>query len=428
MTAFQKNHNSQNDNRILILFLELLSLSPILMILGNVVPPFPLKVHHLSFGLIFLLACLILIQLKSKKWLVYISIFYFVLQFFLKGLYLKDFVDYFFGPFVFMTMLDIVINKRLSPKVLLKYQKRFFIFMWIPLIFSFLQYLELLPLTFWNATYINISEVSGEKVARSNGFLYHGSELSIIIFFVAAKQLFKTSKIFTLNILFLILIAYGTYFKALTATIFFLFVYYFIVVNPIKGFKWIQKIFKQEKKLYFTIFILFCIGILTLSYPLVILDKKEIFDSQLLTGRGSIWNVYLQAIKNFSFFEWLFGAGIGSEALLFKQHATPALFYPLKVDPSSTLSPDGHNAILSTLLNIGIVGLALYYLLFKIVHTQIGLLSKPTIFNKSIYFILFIVSAFTIGITIPIYKNAIFWIAIAFTIHYWISSQNEKTQ
>jgi len=421
MKALQKN-----KTWIVILFLELLSLSPIFMVLGNVVPPFPLKAHYLSFGLAFLLVCLMLIQLKSKKWLVYIALFYFVLQFFLSGLHPKDFVDFFFGPFVFISLMDILINERLSKKELLKYQKRFFILMWVPLIFSFLQYLELLPLTFWNATYVNLSQVGGEKIPRPNGFLYHGSELSIVLFFVAAKQLFKSSKKFIFNLLFLILIAYGTYYKALTATIILLFIYYFTVLNPINSFQWTVKIFKNEKRLYYTIFTFVCIGFLIISYQLLVVGKKEIFDPQFLTGRGSIWNVYLQALKDFSAFQWLFGAGIGAEAELFRQNATASLFFPLKADPNSSLTPDAHHAILSPLLNIGLVGLSFYYLLFKILHSQIKNFASSSNFNKKIYFIVVVLPIFTLGITIPIFKNAIYWVSIGFISHYWIISQNKK--
>jgi hypothetical protein len=413
MSLIEKHHKT-----FIVLFLELLSLSPILMILGNVVPPFPLKVHFITFGITFLLICLFLSQYRSKKWLIYVAIIYFLLQFFLSGFHLKDFIDFFFGPFVFISMFDIYINGRVSKDTLFKYQKRFFILMWIPMSISLLQYFGISPLTFWNATYINYSRVDGIETPRPNGFLYHGSELSIIIFFVAIKQLIKSNRFFIFQGLIILLIAYGTYYKALTATILLLVIYYYTIIHPVKGFQWTSIIFKNEKKIYQAILSIFIIGVLILVYKLTFLNQKEIFDPQLLTGRGSLWNVYLQAIKNFSFFEWLFGAGIGSEAILFKQFATPELYYPLKVDPSIDLAPDGHNAILSTFLNVGIIGSLLYVFLFKIVHSQISNLKKM-IKEKAIFFLIFVIAIFTLGITIPIFKNAIFWIALSFTIHYW---------
>jgi hypothetical protein len=413
MSLIEKHHKT-----FIVLFLELLSLSPILMILGNVVPPFPLKVHFITFGITFLLICLFLSQYRSKKWLIYVAIIYFLLQFFLSGFHLKDFIDFFFGPFVFISMFDIYINGRVSKDTLFKYKKRFFILMWIPMSISLLQYFGISPLTFWNATYINYSRVDGIETPRPNGFLYHGSELSIIIFFVAIKQLIKSNRFFIFQGLIILLIAYGTYYKALTATILLLVIYYYTIIHPVKGFQWTSIIFKNEKKIYQAILSIFIIGVLILVYKLTFLNQKEIFDPQLLTGRGSLWNVYLQAIKNFSFFEWLFGAGIGSEAILFKQFATPELYYPLKVDPSIDLAPDGHNAILSTFLNVGIIGSLLYVFLFKIVHSQISNLKKM-IKEKAIFFLIFVIAIFTLGITIPIFKNAIFWIALSFTIHYW---------
>jgi len=84
---------------LVILFLELLSLSPIFMILGNIIPPFPMKVHFITFGLTFLLVCFFILQYQSKKWIIYIALLYFFLQFFLSGFHFKEFVDFFFWAF-----------------------------------------------------------------------------------------------------------------------------------------------------------------------------------------------------------------------------------------------------------------------------------------------------------------------------------------
>src|SRR5690606_16737495 len=113
--------------------------------------PFPLKVHFITFGITFLLICLFLAQYQSKKWVLYFTLFYLVLQFFLNGFHFKDFIDFFFGPFVFLSLIDLLFNNRVEKATLWKYQKRFFKLLWIPMLISFLQFLELLPLTFWNA-------------------------------------------------------------------------------------------------------------------------------------------------------------------------------------------------------------------------------------------------------------------------------------
>lgn len=415
----------ERHHKILItLFLELLSLSPIFMILGNVVPPFPLKVHFITFGITFLLICLFLAQYQSKKWVLYFTLFYLVLQFFLNGFHFKDFIDFFFGPFVFLSLIDLLFNNRVEKATLWKYQKRFFKLLWIPMLISFLQFLELLPLTFWNATYINYSEVNGVLTPRANGFLYHGSELSVIIFFIATKQFIRKSKYFFAISIFILIIAYGTYYKALTATILLLIIYYYTVVNPLKMFKWTEQLFNKDRILYITIFIISIIGLCFILYKSQKQEVKELFNPQLLTGRGAIWNVYLQAVSNFSFCEYLFGAGIGSEYLLFEKYATPQLFYPLKVDPNSEITYDSHNALFSIFINAGILGILFYFLLFKIIYTKI----VQNLYFKKLFFPLFIIYILPIGITITLYKKAVLWIAFGFLLHYfWIKTNSAKT-
>ncbi|MAC96407.1 MAG: hypothetical protein CMC96_13005 [Flavobacteriales bacterium] len=394
------------------------------MILGNVVPPFPLKVHFITFGITFLLICLFLAQYQSKKWILYFTLFYFVLQLFLNGFHLKDFIDFFFGPFVFLSLIDLLFNNRLEKATLWKYQKRFFMLLWIPMLISFLQFIELFPLTFWNATYINYSEVNGALTPRANGFLYHGSELSVIIFFVAVKQFIRKSKYFFVISIFILVIAYGTYYKALTITILLLIIYYYTVVNPLKLFKWTNRLFRKDKILYLITFLLSLVGLTLVVYKTQIQSTKELFSPQLLTGRGAIWNVYLQAVSNFSFWEYFFGAGIGSESTLFQKSATPELYFPLKVNPNTDLTPDAHNAIFTLFLNAGILGILFYFLLFKIIYTKIA----QNLYLKKLVFPLFIMYILPIGITITLYKKAVLWIALGFLLHYfWIKTNSKKT-
>jgi len=295
--------------------------------------------------------------------------------------------------------------------------------LWVPMVISVLQFLNLFPLTFWNATYVNYSIVEGVKTARANGFLYHGSELSVVIFFVAVKQLIRKQKYFLPLSLFILIIAYATYYKALTAAIVLMIVYYYTIINPLKIFSWTKGYFIRDKLLYQSLLLITLFGVLFLVYKIQVQEVKELFDPQLLTGRGAIWNVYLQAIKEFSLPEWIFGAGIGSESLLFKHYATAELYFPLKVDSNSNLSPDGHNAILSTFLNVGFLGILLYIFLFKLVHSQMKLLKEKTK-ARATFFLVFIVAIITVGVTIPIFKNAIYWIALSFTVYNWFIPSN----
>ena len=195
-------------------------------------------------------------------------------------------------------------------------------------------------------------------------------------------------------------------------------------MNPLKLFKWTNRLFRKDKILYLITFLLSLVGLTLVVYKTQIQSTKELFSPQLLTGRGAIWNVYLQAVSNFSFWEYFFGAGIGSESTLFQKSATPELYFPLKVNPNTDLTPDAHNAIFTLFLNAGILGILFYFLLFKIIYTKIA----QNLYLKKLVFPLFIMYILPIGITITLYKKAVLWIALGFLLHYfWIKTNSKKT-
>ncbi len=406
------------NNTIHLLFLELVSITPILIILGNVVPPMPIKIHHMGLGIIFLIMVWALISDPYKKWMLYVAGAYTIIQFTHEQWYLKGLIDYFFGPFALLLLLDILVNQKLPKATLQKYERRFYYLLWVPIGIAVLQYFNIMPIKFWNATYVNFAYFGSLAVPRPNGLLYHGSELSVIICFAALYQFFKKENNAVWMLLLIIAAAFMTYFKALMGCVVLLFLYYIIFVNRgiLSQFKLISK-----KRLIFIIacVVLVVIGIAIQFFSVVYYYSGYIFPRDMLTGRGAIWNIYLERIKDFSLWNYLFGNGMGSSFDIFADYASADTWYLLAADPNADTDYDTHNAVLSVFINSGIVGLGFLFFLFRMVWNQVKKWSPGASWNKTVFFGIFIVPLFTIGITIPIYENAIFWISLGFLIHRW---------
>ncbi len=415
------------NNTIHLLFLELVSITPILIILGNVVPPMPIKIHHMGLGIIFLIMVWALISDPYKKWMLYVAGAFTIIQITHEQWYLKGLIDYFFGPFALLLLLDILVNQKLPKATLRKYERRFYYLLWVPIGIAVLQYFNIMPIKFWNATYVNFAYFGSLAIPRPNGLLYHGSELSVIICFVALYQFFKKENNAIWMLLLIIAAAFMTYFKALMGCIVLLFLYYIIFVNRgvLSQFKLISK-----KRLIFIIAcaLLVIIGVAIQFFSVVYYYSGYIFPRDMLTGRGAIWNIYFERIKEFSFWNYLFGNGMGSSFDIFADYATADTWYLLAADPNADTDYDTHNAVLSIFINSGIVGLGFIFFLFRMVWNQIKKWAPGTSWNKTVFFGIFIVPLFTIGITIPIYENAIFWISLGFLIHRWkFYTDDEKT-
>lgn len=401
-----------------LIFLELLSLSPVFIILGNIIPPMPIKLHHIGLGLVFLLAGLLLLKDGYKKWLIYFSVFFVLIQLTFENWYIKGMIDYFFGPFVLVVMLDILVNNRLQKDTMQKYLKRFVMLLWISPLIAVLQYCSIIPITFLNATYINYAYVGDVAIPRPNGFLYHGAELSVIICFLALFQFFKKESRSFWLLLLLTLIALMTYFKALLACIALLFIYYLVIVNkgPLSRYKLISK----KKIIYISAFLfLAIIGVGVWFFTKFYMLTGQVFPKDMLTGRGAIWNIYLERIKDFTWVNYLFGNGLGSSFDVFTDYATKDNWWRLAVDPNTDLDYDTHNSVLSIFINSGIVGICFIVFLFRMVYRQVIKWLPNEATNKELFFGIFIIPLVTIGVTIPIYENAIFWIALSFVIWNW---------
>lgn len=407
-----------SHNVIHLLLLELLSLAPLLIIVGNIAPPFFIKWHHLGLGLIFLISLAALAMDGFKKWVLYVMLFFVVIQFTLEQWHIKGLVDYFFGPFVFVLMLDLVVNQRLPKKTLKMYEQRFYYLLWVPVLIAVLQFFELMPITFWNATYINYAYFGDLAIPRPNGLLYHGSELSVIICFLALFQFFrKDAQAFWVLIL-LIIIAAMTYFKALTGCILIIFLYHIAFLN--RGIFAQLKLFSMRRIVFYSLIGIGVITVLAIQFfTKIYAFTGYYFPSTLLTGRGAIWNIYLERIKDFTWWNYLVGNGMGSSFDVFAAYATPETWYLLNVDPNTDLDYDTHNAVLSVFINSGLLGMTFIFFLFRMLYRQVKNWLPSEKRNKRLFFGIFILPLITIGITIPIYENAIFWAALGFLIVRW---------
>lgn len=413
-------------NVIHLAFLELVSLAPLLIILGNIAPPIPLKIHHIGLGLIFLVALFALLQDGYKKWLIYFTTAFTLIQFTFDQWYLKGLIDYFFGPFVLLLVVDIVVNHKLPRATLQKYLDRFIALLWVPIIIAIFQYFSIIPITFWKATYVNYAYFGDLAIPRPNGLLYHGSELSVIICFMALFQFFKKGQVAFWYLLILVCAAFMTYFKALAGCVILLFMYYLTFVN--RGFWGQIRLFSRRTIVAYTVLILGVLSVVAIRFFMQVhYYTGYYFPPAMLTGRGAIWNIYLERIKEFTAWNYLFGNGMGTSFDIFADYATPKTWYLLAVDPKADTNYDTHNAILSVFINSGVVGMAFIVYLFRIVFNQIKKWSPSPKWNKTVFFGIFILPLFTIGVTIPIYENAIFWIGLGFLFCRWKFYADDET-
>lgn len=414
-----------NHNLVHLVFLELASITPILIILGNIAPPIPLKVHHMGLGLLFLLIVWALMLDAYKKWVLYIAAAFTLIQFTHEQWYIKGLIDYFFGPFVLVLMLDLLINNKLPKETLKKYERRFYYLLWVPIGIAVLQFFSILPITFWKATYINYAYFGSIGIPRPNGLLYHGSELSILICFVALFQYFRKEQRAVWMLFIMVIISAMTYFKALMGCVLLLSVFYIAFVN--RGSLSQFRVLSRKRIILYSVLLLAGAVFVTVRYFSMIYHYTGYyFPRDMLTGRGAIWNIYLERIKEFTLWEYLVGNGMGSSFDIFADYATPDQWYLLRLDPTDT-EYDTHNAILSVFINSGLIGITFFIFLFRMVYRQIKKWNPTSKWNKTVFFGIFILPLITIGVTIPIYENAIFWICLGFLMYRWKFYTDDKT-
>lgn len=414
---------SSTERTLMILFMELMCLTPLFIILGNIVPPAPIKIHFIALGIIFCIAIAILALHPKKKWVLYLILGVGLLQFLMPFPSIKDTVDLMFGPVVLFILLDILFNQRLEKQALERYKRKFYNYLWIPVLIGVLQAFDIMPITFWNADYINWAYFDGYKLPRPNGFLYHGSELSIIIFFLALAQFFRKGSGSFWMLLVFVAIAKLTLYKALFASIIVLFLYYLFLVNP--TIKQMKLLSRKQLIAYVSVIAVASVGVLVVFFQSVHQQTGYYFPPQLLTGRGSIWNIYSDAIREYSVWNYLFGTGMGSGQELFKVYASPDNYYLLRVSPVLNEAYDAHNAILSLFVNMGLAGIGFFIWGFRFIYRKVKTWQSD-LDNGKLFFALAVIPVFTIGITIPIFDMAIYWPCIGFLIYRWYFYSEEK--
>lgn len=397
-------------------FLDIISFAPVLMMLGNILPPLVLKVHQVAFGLAFVFAILTLSFFKKGQIYLLIVLAFNVAQLLMnQTLHAVEVFDFFFGPSVLFTLIMILQNDMLTREELRMRRKWFFSAALLPVIIASLQYFGIIPLTFLNATYVNDVLVDGKLLDRINGFFYHGNELVVLSFFLFMNLAYgKSNSRAFLWLSTLLGFAILTRYKSLMATSAALLIYYVFTINRFGG-----RLLKTIPKWVFvTAATAIAVAIISFVY-LHIRDNYRLFgmpfQRTLLTGRGGIWTVYFASVADFSFWQHLFGGGIGSEGDQFASHVTAAAFYPKEMDPNSTIRPHPHNPWLGYYVNAGLLGiLYMVYMLNKWMKQFRE--NKHVSLERAYAFAVLILPFLTFGVTIYITDMAIYWICLGFTL------------
>lgn len=391
------------NNLLKILLLELLCYVPIAIIAGNVLPPIgSLKIHWIYIGLTFMVAFLLLIlNNHSAGLLIVISLFIAVQLITSIKFSIPDFVDFISGPIVFIAVVNILMDD-IDVSRLTRIRRKMLFFLAVPIVIALLQYIKILPLEFMNARYVNVTLYGTEILARVNGLLYHGIELVVIIFFFFASIIIDRSGIKIYLILLLMILAeFMTIIKAgiIAAMMFAGFYAYFIdrrlrslksiVVGivVVLGFSFVYALIPDIESHHFDF------------------DLKHFrFENQLFTGRGYIWNVYIDGIRHFNFLQILFGGGFGSAPTIFEAHAIGVVNW----------SPGTHNVLLELLVNGGLFAVLLLCLIHLKQYKKVMLyFQEKSLVVKRYYIAILLIPLLTIGLTAPITSMFIYWCGLS---------------
>lgn len=386
-----------------ILLLELLCYVPLAIIAGNVLPPIGfLKIHWIYIGLTFIVALLTLIQYNHSGGLLLV-IFFFIVAQLTTGITFSasGFVDFIAGPLVFIAVVSIVVDD-VGVSILKKKRKKMLIFFALPIVLALLQYVKILPLEFMNARYVNVTQYGTEILQRVNGFLYHGIELVVIIFFFFACIIIPESGLKVYFILALMILAeFVTIIKAgILAAMMFSGYYAYFIDRRLRSLKSIA------------IGIAVVLGFSVIYTLIPDLQNRRFdfnldhfrFDNQLFTGRGYIWNVYIEGLKDFSWLQILFGGGFGSAPTIFEAHAIGPINW----------SPGTHNTLLELLINGGLFAVLLLTLIHIKQYEKITSYFRAKSSAVRLYYIsVLVIPLLTIGLTAPITSMFIYWCGLS---------------
>lgn len=386
-----------------ILLLELLCYVPVAIIAGNVLPPVGgLKIHWIFIGLTFVIAFL-LVTLNNRAAGLLTLIFAFVgLQLITAIKFsLPAFIDFISGPIVFIAVVN-VMTEDIDLRRLARIRKRLLLFLSLPIIIALLQYIKILPLEFMNARYVNVTLYGTEILERVNGFLYHGIELVVIIFFFFACIIIGRSGLKVYIILVVMVLAqYITIIKAgIIAAMLFAAFYGYLIDRQFRSFKSI------------VVGIIVLLGFSFVYTLIPDLENKHLefdpnrfrFEDQLFTGRGYIWNVYIDGLRDFDLLQIIVGGGFGSAPTIFEANAIGVVNW----------SPGTHNVLLELLVNGGLFAVFLMYMIhLKQYKKVISVFQEPTTVIKRYYLAILVIPLLTIGLTAPITSMFVYWCGLS---------------
>ena len=166
----------KQSNIFEIILLELLSNVPVILILGNILPPLGgLKIHWLYLGVVFLNTLILLC--KSKRALILlVIIFVFSLVHVLISIKfsISEFIDFLAGPLLLIAVVNIVISNKFEESKLRYFKTKLLLSFSVPVLIGFFQYIGIMPLEFLNAKYVNATVFGSMEIERINGYLFHG--------------------------------------------------------------------------------------------------------------------------------------------------------------------------------------------------------------------------------------------------------------
>ncbi|MEZ4720939.1 MAG: hypothetical protein R2813_03575 [Flavobacteriales bacterium] len=416
MKAISIKANISYEYALSVALLDILSIAPILMILGNVIPPFVLKVHQVGFGLALLLAVGVLtMQSRTQVFLAVAAIFLVVQSLYAQHVDPIESFDFLFGPIALLAIIVILERGIVSREVLRSRRKLFFLLCMVPISIGILQYFHIVPVTFLNAQYINYYYEGSLKLERINGFFYHGNELVVLSYFFFLNMAYGKSKeraMFWMLSFFLFALALR--YKSLWLTAGIIVSYYVVTISKFGG-----RLLKTIPKWGYWaagLALLTTTAWLLVGYVHENLAKYGLpFKRELFTGRGGIWAVYLEAVFQFRWYEHLIGGGLGSEFQLFGDHMSAKAFYPYQVNPNTTVRPHPHNPWIGYYVNAGLCGiLLLIYILRQWLNSFRKL--QGSVLEKAFSFIVIVLPFLTFGVTIYITDMAIYWLCLGFTL------------
>ncbi len=205
---------------------------------------------------------------------------------------------------------------------------------------------------------------------------------------ISFKQSLSKKMLLIIASIYLCVSAYYTYSKSFVVGLVFLLFY--ILISLLK------KLYKSDKKIYYTLLFLFLIILIPLLYLFFIYVVLPVFsirstsqNGDIFTGRTRLWKIYLEASFN-NLYVFLFGSGYNNAFLTNGQAA--------------------HNIYLEYLLNFGILGIVLFVIIFqKSFKNIVNNLLNPIVLP-------FMIFAFT-GLALSVSASDILFVLIPFYNH-----------